>query len=142
MRFHLYTKTSYSEPFFFCLPVTDLGGFASSFFNGFSGNKHQHHHQQSHYQSSTPSGSEDSGSLLVVAVLLILAYGIYKLFLSGNLAQWGQNGGQAGYPRDNHYDSTAGPPPPGFKPDFTGQLMQSTCRMLCCLKIYEIWLLC
>ncbi|KAE8301140.1 Store-operated calcium entry-associated regulatory factor [Larimichthys crocea] len=98
----------------------NLGGFASSFFNGFSGNKHQHHHQQSHYQSSTPSGSEDSGSLLVVAVLLILAYGIYKLFLSGNLAQWGQNGGQAGYPRDNHYDSTAGPPPPGFKPDFTG----------------------
>ncbi|KAA8595399.1 hypothetical protein FQN60_012534, partial [Etheostoma spectabile] len=95
-----------------------LGGFASSFFSGFSGNKQQHH-QQSH-QSSYPSGSEDSGGLLVVVVLLILAYGVYKLFLSGNTGQSGQDSGQAGSPRDNHHGSTAGPPPPGFKPDFTG----------------------
>ncbi|XP_035515641.1 store-operated calcium entry-associated regulatory factor [Morone saxatilis] len=93
----------------------DLGGFASSFFSGFSGKKHQQSRQSSH-----PSSSEDSGSLLVVVVLLLLAYGVYKLFLSGNTAQWGQNGGQAGYPRDDHHGSTAGPPPPGFKPDFTG----------------------
>ncbi|KAF1395660.1 hypothetical protein PFLUV_G00013920 [Perca fluviatilis] len=99
----------------------DLGGFASSFFSGFSGNKHQRHqHSQHSHQSSYPSGSEDSGGLLVVAVLLVLAYGVYKLFLSGNTAQSGQDSGQAGYPRDNHYGSTAGPPPPGFKPDFTG----------------------
>ncbi|KAM9362767.1 store-operated calcium entry-associated regulatory factor isoform 2-T2 [Symphorus nematophorus] len=100
----------------------DLGSFASSFFSGFSGNKHQHHqHNQQSRQSSYPSGSNDSGGLLVVVVLLILAYGVYKLFLSGNTAQWGQGSGQDGYPRDNHHDYSAGPPPPGFKPDFTGQ---------------------
>ncbi|KAM3623529.1 uncharacterized protein V6R79_012232 [Siganus canaliculatus] len=95
-----------------------LGSFASSFFSGFSGNKHQH--QQYNQQSSHPSGSEDSGGLLVVVVLLLLAYGVYKLFLSGNITQPGQGPAQAGYPGDGHHDSTSGPPPPGFKPDFTG----------------------
>lgn len=98
-----------------------FGGFASSFFSSFSGNKNQHHqHYQQSRQSSFPSGSEDSGGLLVLAVLLLLAYGVYKLFLSGNTAQWGQEGGHTGYPRDNPHGSNAGPPPPGFKPDFTG----------------------
>lgn len=96
----------------FWLCVSGLGKFASSFF---SGNTHQQQSQQSSY----PTGSENSGGLLVVAVLLVLAYAIYKVFLSGNTPQWGQNGGQAGYPRD-HHGSPAGPPPPGFKPDFTG----------------------
>ncbi|XP_070683836.1 store-operated calcium entry-associated regulatory factor [Pempheris klunzingeri] len=98
-----------------------LGGFASSFFSTFFGNNHQHdqQHQQSS-QSSYPSGSEVSGGLLVPAVLLLLAYGVYKLFLSGSTAQWGQDGRQAGYHRDNHHGFAEGPPPPGFKPDFTG----------------------
>ncbi|XP_053713741.1 store-operated calcium entry-associated regulatory factor isoform X1 [Synchiropus splendidus] len=89
-----------------------LGDFASSFFSGFSGNK-QHHHQ--YKQQSYPGHSEDSGSLLVIVVLLALAYGVYKLFLSGNTAQ-----GEPGYPGDDHSSFRAGPPPPGFKPDFTG----------------------
>lgn len=95
-----------------------LGSFASSFFSGFSGNKHQHHQQNQ--QSSYPSGSQDSGSLLVPAVFLLLAYGVYKLFLSGNTAQRGQDDGPAGYPRDQYHGSPTGPPPPGFRPDFTG----------------------
>lgn len=114
MRFHFHKQTWYWKSFLF-LFVLDLGGFASSFFSGFFGNQQQHR-QQSH-QSSYPSGGEDSGSLLVVAVLLLLAYGVYKLFLSGNTAQ---DRGQAGYPRDNNHGFTAGPPPPGFKPDYTG----------------------
>ncbi|XP_028999558.1 store-operated calcium entry-associated regulatory factor [Betta splendens] len=91
-----------------------LGGFASSFFNGFSGSRQQQ-------QSSFSAGGEDSGGLLLVVVLLLLAYGVYKLFLSGNMTQWGQDGGQAGYPGGQHPGPSAGPPPPGFKPDFTGQ---------------------
>ncbi|XP_041839717.1 store-operated calcium entry-associated regulatory factor isoform X2 [Melanotaenia boesemani] len=85
-----------------------LGGFASSFFNGFFGNK-----PQQKYQTFDPSASEPSGGLLVVGVLLLLAFGVYKLFLSGDTTQWGQAGG-------HQRSSAAGPPPPGFKPDFTG----------------------
>ncbi|KAL7404375.1 hypothetical protein ABVT39_013799 [Epinephelus coioides] len=101
-----------------------FGGIASSIFSGLFGNQHQRHQQsqqsQQSHQSSYPSGSGDSGGLLVVAVLLLLAYGVYKLFLSGNMPQWGQDGRQAGYQGDNHQGYAAGPPPPGFKPDFTG----------------------
>ncbi|KAM6976917.1 store-operated calcium entry-associated regulatory factor [Aplochiton taeniatus] len=103
-----------------------FSGFASSFFNGFSNNKQQQHHygDQQHHSSSS-LGSEDSSGLLGVAVLLLVAYGVYKVFLSGNTAQGGQTEG-AGYPgdgghRDNAFHGNpAGPPPPGFKPDFTG----------------------
>ncbi|XP_008316009.1 store-operated calcium entry-associated regulatory factor [Cynoglossus semilaevis] len=97
----------------------DLGGFASNFFSGSPRNNQQQQQQQSH-RSSFPSRSEYSGDLLVVAFLLLLAFGVYKLFLSGNTTQWGQGGEHAGYPRDFQHGASAGPPPPGFKPDFTG----------------------
>ncbi|KAL6109944.1 saraf [Pungitius sinensis] len=96
-----------------------LGGLASSFFSAFSGN-HQRHPPSQQSRQSEPAASGDSGGLLGVAVLLLVAYGVYKLFLSGNTSPWGQDDGQAGYPRDNRHGSTAAPPPPGFKPDFTG----------------------
>lgn len=84
-----------------------FGDFASSFFSGFSGPKHQQR------QSSFGSGGEDSGGLLVVAVLLLIAYGVYKVFLSGN-SDGGAN------PRDgSHHRDESAPPPPGFKPDYT-----------------------
>lgn len=102
MRFCLYTRTTPIGPLRACPSVSDLGGFASSFFGGLSKNKQQ---------------SQDSSSLVVLAVLLLVAYGVYKLFLSGNMAQ---DYGQAGHPGDHHHGFNTGPPPPGFKPDFTG----------------------
>ncbi|XP_010886846.1 store-operated calcium entry-associated regulatory factor [Esox lucius] len=91
--------------------------FASSFFKGSSDNK-QHHH--SYNQQQSPSWDGDSSGLLVVALLLFLAYGVYKLFLSGpgNLQQDGQFP-NSGFPDPNSHTPN-GPPPPGFKPDFTG----------------------
>uniref|UniRef100_A0A4W5L9F6 Store-operated calcium entry-associated regulatory factor n=1 Tax=Hucho hucho TaxID=62062 RepID=A0A4W5L9F6_9TELE len=89
--------------------------FASSFFKGSSDNNNQHHHSNNRQQSSTGEG--DSSGLVVVALLLFLAYGVYKLFLSGptNLGQDGQFPDNGSNTHNPH-----GPPPPGFKPDFTG----------------------
>lgn len=98
--------------FFVSLFDSGLGEFASSFFSGSSKTVHQ--------QNQHTYDSEHSGGLLVVGFFLLLAFGVYKLFLSGNTAQWGQAQGQYGYPQDGHNNSTAGPPPPGFKPDYTG----------------------
>lgn len=95
-----------------CVFLSDLGGFASSFFGGSSGNNHQRGQRSS-------SGGEDSAGLLVPVVLLLLAFGVYKLFLSGNSAGDAQNGAHTGY-HDNNQGFGTGPPPPGFKPDFTG----------------------
>lgn len=85
-----------------------FGDFASSFFSGFSGHKHQQR------QSSFGAGGEDSGGLLVVAVLLLIAYCVYKVFLSGNSAQ-----GPGEHRDPGHHGSSSAPPPPGFKPDYT-----------------------
>ncbi|XP_019215997.1 store-operated calcium entry-associated regulatory factor isoform X1 [Oreochromis niloticus] len=91
----------------------DLWGFASSFFSGSS-----EYGQQHDRQSSYPAGTQDSGGLLVVAVLLLLAYGFHKLFLSGNNTG-GQDDGPATHSGHNYHGSMGGPPPPGFKPDYT-----------------------
>lgn len=101
--------------------------FASSFFNGFSGNKHHHHSGQqqrsgfSHGQQGYGDG-DGAGGLVVIAVLLLLAYGVYKIFLCG--PTHGQDQGQERYPGDGNWQNgpngSTGPPPPGFKPDYMG----------------------
>lgn len=96
--------------FFVSLFDPGLGEFASSFFSGSSKTVHQ--------KNQNTFDSERSGNLLVVGFFLLLAFGVYKLFLSGNT--WGQAGGQNGYPQDGPHNYAAGPPPPGFKPDYTG----------------------
>ena len=60
--------------------------------------------------------------MLGLVILLLLAYGVYKLFLSGNSAHGGHP--EPGSYPTGHDDSghTNGPPPPGFKPNFTGKL--------------------
>ncbi|CAG5945626.1 unnamed protein product [Menidia menidia] len=82
-----------------------LGGFASSFFSGFSEDR-----RQQNPRKATPPAGEGSGDLLVVVVLLLLGFGVYKLFLSGDAAQ------QPGQPQSGGYGHTAGPPPPGSQP--------------------------
>ncbi|KAK7930068.1 hypothetical protein WMY93_006463 [Mugilogobius chulae] len=89
----------------------DFAGFASSFFSGFSGQK-SHSSHSSQRQSSFPSGGDDSGGLLGLVLLLLIAFGVYKLFLSGNTGTQGTPPGEAPPPGYT-------PPPPGFKPDYT-----------------------
>lgn len=100
-----------------------FGDFASNFFSGFSGNKHHRHSNNEQRQSPSSFGSEGSGGMLGVAILLLLAYGVYKLFLSGNSVQGGHQEPQPGNYPTGHDDSgyTNGPPPPGFKPNFSGK---------------------
>ncbi|XP_034044320.1 store-operated calcium entry-associated regulatory factor [Thalassophryne amazonica] len=97
-----------------------LGDFASSFFSGFSGNGRHHGHDQQAHQSSQRSHDGDFGGLLVVVLFLGIAYCVYKFFLTNNTNRWGQEGAQNGYNDDGH-GSTTGPPPPGFRPDYTGE---------------------
>lgn len=106
-----------------CYPAlsSGLGDTFSGFFSSLFGKTDHHYHQQSSHQSSSQSDDGDSGSLLVILVLLLFAFGIYKLFLSPNASHDGSNhDGHAGYHRDHRYGSNPGPPPAGFKPDYTG----------------------
>ncbi|XP_053475454.1 store-operated calcium entry-associated regulatory factor isoform X2 [Ictalurus furcatus] len=86
--------------------------FASGFFQG----KQQHGSSQP-FQSGL--SAEGSGSLVVIALFLLLAFAVYKMFLcdSGRGAHGdGYRGNQgpdgAGY-------NNMGPPPPGFRSEYT-----------------------
>ncbi|XP_016064553.1 PREDICTED: store-operated calcium entry-associated regulatory factor [Miniopterus natalensis] len=67
------------------------------------------------------NNSGGMSGLVTIVVLLAIAFGVYKLFLSG-----GQDSPPpySEYPPYSHhyqgFTNSAGPPPPGFKPGFSG----------------------
>ncbi|XP_030050366.1 store-operated calcium entry-associated regulatory factor [Microcaecilia unicolor] len=87
----------------------DSSSFGSHFFQGVSSKVHS-------------DGSSDSSGLIVIVVLLVLAYGVYKLFLSGpqREQQTFPEGTGHSYSAEHPYSSYASPPPPGFRSDYTG----------------------
>ncbi|MEE6460367.1 hypothetical protein FKM82_000933 [Ascaphus truei] len=84
-------------------------GFGSGFFQG-----------QSKGSQNTQNSSDASGAI-VFAVVMLLVYGAYKLFLSGPTTQQSQQPPPDQYGNEyQSHTSNAAPPPPGFKSDFTG----------------------
>ncbi|NXJ12262.1 SARAF factor, partial [Odontophorus gujanensis] len=70
------------------------------------------------YYQSTKDSSESGAGAIFVIVLLILAFGVYKFFLSNQQPQqsFGDSNGFTGPSWQSHQ----APPPPGFKSSFTG----------------------
>lgn len=64
----------------------------------------------------------DGSGVIVFLVLLCLAYGVYKLFLSGPSMQEQQHPpNYDGHDYQHYSHASAPPPPPGFKSDYTGK---------------------
>ncbi|KAF6084850.1 store-operated calcium entry associated regulatory factor [Phyllostomus discolor] len=86
-----------------------------------SGTNHGPNAFSDYYKKLSTPGSGGMSGLITIVVLLAVAFGVYKLFLSD-----GQDSPPpySEYPPNSHhyqgFTSTAGPPPPGFKAGFTG----------------------
>ncbi|KAG5845466.1 hypothetical protein ANANG_G00139420 [Anguilla anguilla] len=99
------------------------GGFGGSaqLFQGSSDSRRSHQGSNSYHQSSTGGDmTGDISGLVVVGLFLLLAYGVYKMFLCGPVP--GQHrfpGGNPQGPDAHGYPHNTEPPPPGFKPDYT-----------------------
>ncbi|KAM4708955.1 store-operated calcium entry-associated regulatory factor isoform 1-T2 [Discoglossus pictus] len=92
---------------------TQDGHSYSGFGSGFFGSG-----QSKGWNSNT--SSSDASGIIVFIVILGLAYGVYKLFLSGpSMDQQPQHPQPDQYGFQSHTQTNA-PPPPGFKSDFTG----------------------
>ncbi|XP_066042276.1 store-operated calcium entry-associated regulatory factor [Chamaea fasciata] len=70
----------------------------------------------SYYQSRKDYSDSGSGAIVVI-VLLILAFGVYKFFLSNQQSQ--QSSGHSDGFSQPFWQSQQAPPPPGFKSTFT-----------------------
>lgn len=69
------------------------------------------------YYASTKDSSDSGAGTIFVIVLLILAFGVYKFFLSNQQPQQ-SFGDRDGFTRPS-WQSHQAPPPPGFKSSFT-----------------------
>lgn len=87
---------------------------SSGFFQG----KRQHGSSQ-HF----PSGlsGEGSGSVVVIALFLLLAFAVYKMFLCDSRRGSHGDGYQGNEGPDGAGYNNMGPPPPGFRSEYTGK---------------------
>lgn len=74
----------------------------------------------SYYQSRKDSSDSGAGAIVLI-ILLCLAFGVYKLFLSNQQPQQ-RFGDSDGFTRPS-WQSQQAPPPPGFKSSFTGRAL-------------------
>ncbi|XP_064004665.1 store-operated calcium entry-associated regulatory factor isoform X2 [Pogoniulus pusillus] len=72
----------------------------------------------SNYYQPRKDSSDSVGGAIIIIVLLVLAFGAYKLFLSSEQPQ--QSFGDSGGFTRPSWQSQQAPPPPGFKNSFTG----------------------
>ncbi|XP_058241096.1 store-operated calcium entry-associated regulatory factor [Hemibagrus wyckioides] len=86
--------------------------FASGFFQG----KQQHGSGQ-HFQSGL--SGEGTGSMVVIAFFLLLAFAVYKMFLCDPSRGSHGDGYQGNQGFDGAGYSNTGPPPPGFRSEYT-----------------------
>lgn len=86
-----------------------------------SGKSHGFNSFSGYYNKLYSTDSSGISGLITIVVLLAIAFGVYKLFLS--------NGQDSPPPYSEHpphshqyqrFTNSAGPQPPGFKPEFTG----------------------
>ncbi|XP_068127235.1 store-operated calcium entry-associated regulatory factor [Hyperolius riggenbachi] len=97
----------------YTLELTEEGRRKSQNGYGFGGYNSGGSYSKS-WDTQSPSYANGAIGFLVI---LALAYGVYKLFLSGPSMQEQQH--HSDY--DNIYREASAPPPPGFKSGFTGQ---------------------
>ncbi|KAM5193544.1 store-operated calcium entry-associated regulatory factor [Mantella aurantiaca] len=72
-------------------------------------------------KSWNSQSSYDGSGVIVFLVLLGLAYGVYKLFLSGpSMQEQQQSPNYDGHDYQQYSQASAPPPPPGFKSSYTG----------------------
>lgn len=78
------------------------------------------------YSDYYKSNSSGISGLITIVVLLAIAFGVYKLFVGGGQDSPPPYSESPPYaPGFQGFTNSAGPPPPGFKPGFTGMFAEA-----------------